>query len=140
MHSPIKIINIAKLIKDATDLNIMVYDKFASTLSKKLIFLMMNVMEVNNLGEPTHFFVSPAMIPELSEITGHYKPDYICGLKIHYLDGLDQYDDPSKTSWLDREPTGRHIKYFNSLNGAVQHEKTSLVMMGTPDKVLLGCY
>jgi hypothetical protein len=136
MHSPIKTINVAKLIKDACNLNILAYDDTSNTLSQKLIYIMLYVIDVDNLGEATHLFVSPAMVPELSEMAGYFKPSHICGLEIHYLKGLDRLDCDMKLY----EQVGRHVKYFYSLGGSLAYGKENIVMVGTKEKVLLGCY
>jgi len=141
MYSPIKTINIARLIKEAVDLNILCFDCDAQKgrLSKRLIYIMMHVIDLNKLEKPTHIFVSPSKIPDLSEIAGHYNPQYVDRLKVWHVDGLDYYDDYNpKNDW--RTGHGRHLKYFNSLNGCLTYDKTSLIMMGTKEKVLLGCY
>lgn len=139
MYSPVKTPNIARLIKTACDLNIMCYDNVAEKgrISKKLIYIMMNVIDLNMLGKPTHLFVSPAMVPELSEMAGYFKPRYIEGLEVRYVDGLDHGDD-----WNIVYPNscGRHLKYFASIGGSLAYDKNSLVLMGTTEKVLLGCY
>lgn len=140
MYSPIKTLNIARLIKEACDLDIMVYDIAADSLSKKLFYIMLNVIEMNDLETPTHLFVSPTMVPELSEMVGCFKPHAICGLEIHYIKGLGHQDDYDEKTYWKSPHGGRHIKYFYSLGGYLAPQKESLVMMGTREKVLLGCY
>jgi len=138
MYSPIKTINVTKLIKDSFELNIICYDRSSDEISKKLIYIVMNAIELNNIGKSTDLFVSPSIIPDLSEMEGCYKPTYIEGLKIQYINGLDVSDDWDAEKPLDS--CGRHIKYFRSLGGSLPYSKNSLIMIGTKDKVLLGAY
>jgi hypothetical protein len=151
MYSPIKTINIAKLIKDGCDLNILCFDRqptddesykeWRESFSKRLLFIMMKVADLNKIPYDT-LFISSEAIPDISVIANSYNPKEIFGLKIHYVDGLDQWDDYIGGMWIDPKDRskGRHIKYFESLGGSLAWGKKSLVMLGTEKRVLLGCY
>lgn len=133
-----------ELIKDGLDRNIVCYDSESNILSKRLLCLMIQTAQQQNI-DATTFYIDPIATADLmSEICmteswpSAKTPESIYGFSIFFVEGLD-------TAHQVHEFKSFYTKMGGSLPSRhafpwLRKEKNSLIVLAGKDKAILGCY
>ena len=133
-----------ELIKDGLDRDIVCFDTESNILSKRLICLMIQTAQRQNIDATTFYIDDIAkadLMSEICSIENWISPNItetIYGLSLFFVEGLDTSHQVHEFQSFYTKMGGTFPSPFQT--PWLRKTKDSLIVLASKDKAILGCY